>query len=371
MGTEKGIWIYIIGFIFSLLFISLAGRKRYCTEGISDYKRKLRNRRGRSLLFLSCISLWAIAAFRTNVGVDFNSYLLGYNNIITITDIANYYEPGYGLLNYISRLLFGNFQGLIFISSIATGSFFWHSMYRDGYNLSICLFALVAFNLYFMSFTVIRQFLAAAVITLSTPYIREKKIKNFLLIISIAISLHYTAALFLPVYFFANQKTEKLLTLKNILFVLLVLVFTAFFGQILEAVYGFASAYRSYASYLLNDSSATKSVLEVIIFIPIILFVLMYRKQLIEANENNIVYIWMLIFMLIAKIVGLNVPMLSRVHYYFIFACPILLSYIPKVVKGKMKVLVVVFLIAYLALNLTNVFEYQKFDFLPYYSIFE
>lgn len=369
--STKGIEIYIIGFMFSLLFICLADRKRYCVESISYYGRKARNRHGRWLLFFSCISLWAIAAFRTNVGVDFNSYLLGYNNIITISDIANYYEPGYGLLNYVSKLLFADFQVLIFITSIVTGALFWHSMYRDGYSLAICLFALLSFNLYFMSFTVIRQFLAVAVITLSIPCIREKNIKKFIIIMAIAISLHYTAALFLPVYFFANQKTEKLLTWKNVLFVIAVTVFTTFFGQILEAVYGFASAYRTYASYSLSNIGTTKNILEVIIFIPIVLFVLKYRKQLVEANDNNTVYIWMLIFMLITKIAGLSIPMLSRVHYYFVFACPILLSYVPKVVKGKLKVLIVVCLIAYLMLNISNVFEYQAFDFLPYHSIFE
>ena len=243
-------------------------------------------------------------------------------------------------------------------------------MYRDADSLPIALLGLIAANLYTMSFTVIRQFIAIAIISFSIPYIAQKKLGKFLLIFLLAISFHYTAAIFIMIYYFCNQKSNRLITWKNVIFVIGVVFVLVNLNAILDSVIGIATSLRdNYTSYA-SMNTLGKNIKEVIMLIPVPAYALIYRNKLIELNPNNRVYIWMSIFMIIMKFIGLTAVNFSRLYYYFIISMPILFSYAGKVTKKAYRFFMIFAVVAYSILSIANIIEYQAFDFLPYISIF-
>ena len=370
MIDNTGISVYFIGISFSLLFILIAGLVRTnIAKDVNVNKINVMPMIAGVVLILSFLSMWLIAALRDEVGVDYYNYFNQYEAIKGFSDIGSYYEPGYGLLNYLVHVIFDDFQWVLIITSLLTGFFFWKSIYRDGGGLVLCVLGLIAANLYFMSFTVIRQFLAIAILTMTIPHIKQRNFRKFLIYYLLAVSIHYTAAVFIVLYLFAGQKSEKMFTLKNILFMFAVLIFFVNMDNILSNVISIMSDVKdNYLSYSDSDGQ-NKNMIEVIVLLPVMIFGLIKRKKLIELNPNNDVYIWMSVFLIITKLIGIYYVNFSRIHYYFVFSMPVLLSYAPKSVKIKWKPFAYGLVLLYFAYTINNIHKYQYWDFLPYYSI--
>lgn len=375
MINNTGILVYFIGIPFSLVFILLTDIYRIHDTNIDisgeERRRKKAVTSASFFLFMSFLCMWLISAVRNGVGADYETYFMKYQKIQGFSDIIEFYEPGYGLLNYLVQIVFNDFQWVLIITALLTGWLFWKSIYRDGGNLVLCVLGIIAANLYFMSFTVIRQFLAIAVLSMSIPHIKQRNFKKFLIYYLLAISFHYTAAVFIVLYFFAGQKNEKIFTFKNLLFVLTVLIFIANMDRIIPEVFKAMSNIKdNYIEYSEYDGKE-KNLIEVVVLLPVMIFGLAARKKLIEINPNNDVYIWMSVFLILTKLIGIYYVNFSRIHYYFVFSMPVLLSYAPKISSKEFKPIVYIIVSVYFAYLIRNIYYYQSLDFLPYYSIFD
>lgn len=368
--SYDGIGLFIVFTLISLSSVYIAQYYRSEVPLLNGRYMHSQTAISMGFMLISFCLFWGLAAFRYEVGVDWETYLIGYNRINSLSNIGDYYEIGYGFLNFVCKKLFNNFQAVIIISSALTGGFLWKTMYRDADSLPIALLGLIAANLYTMSFTVIRQFVAIAIISISIPYIEQKKFWKFLLVLILATSFHYTAAIFTVVYYFCNQKSNRLITWKNIMFVMCVAFVLVNLNSILDSAIGIASSLRdNYTSYA-SVNTLGKDIKEVIMLIPVPAYAIIYRKKLIELNPNNRVYIWMSVFMIILKFIGLTAVNFSRLYYYFIISMPILFSYAGKITKKEYKLFLIFAVVVYSALSIANIIEYQAIDFLPYTSIF-
>lgn len=362
----QGAEVYIWGFAFSVLFLLGA-------ESYRDRYRKLGrhkdNRNGLIFLLLSCLSIYLIMAFRYNVGLDDNNYLNNFNSIRSIKDIAEYYEPGFGLLTYLCHTLFGNYQAFIFVTSVLTGVLFFKTLYRDSGYLVLALAGFVSVNLYFMSFTVIRQFLAIPVALMSIPYIEKQKPWHFLAIWAVAVSLHYSAALFGLVYLFSLDVKWFTTKMKIIVFSVVAVLMATYTELIVGDVLQTAALLReTYADLeYTGDTSNLNMLLSVI---PGLLVIIFLHKQLVKANPTNRIYIWMYLIFVLTKIFGHYVPFMSRTHFYFDISFVILMSYVPKVLPKSFRAVSYLVLMLYFVHFINNIIEYQPDDFLPYHSIF-
>lgn len=362
MADYTGFSIYIIGFIMSIIFAVKAQKTRV---GSLDFKKW----RSYIPIILSCLSLWIIAAFRYKVGLDWDNYETQFNNITNIKNIGDYFEPGFGLLNLAVSSLGGDFHWLIAITSLLTGFLLWLCLYKYSSSIWLAIFGVIAINLYAMSFSVIRQFISISVVLLSVQYIQSRDWMKFIIILCIAFSLHYTALVFAPMYFLFND-SNNLLSKKNIFVLIVVLLIFAYLDIFLKQVFIFSGGLRdTYVAY--QDSETTKSIKEVLMYLPVFIYIISYHKKLLEANEANKVFVAMFFLWIIFKIVGLYEPSLSRVQYYFAISGPILLSYAPAVARNNVeKLLLVLAIVVFYTWDFSHVLRYQWEDFLPYYSVF-
>ena len=362
----QGAEIYIFGFAFSVLWLIFAESYR---SKYRKFGREKDNKYGHWFLLFSCLSIYLIMAFRYNVGIDNDNYLNNFQSIRSIKDIAEYYEPGFGLLTYLCNVLFGDYQVFIFITSIITGILFFKTLYRDADFLVLALLGFVSVNLYFMSFTVIRQFLAIAVVLMSIPYIEKQKPWQFLAIWAIAISLHYSAALFGLVYFFSMESKWLTNKVKIIILATLAVLTITYTELIIGEVLQTAALLReTYAD--LEYTGDTNNLNMLLSVIPGLLVIIFFHKSLIKANPTNKVYIWMYLIFVLTKILGHYVPFMSRTHFYFDIAFVVLMSYLPRLTPKATRPIVYLVLVLYFAHFINNIFVYQPDDFLPYHSIF-
>ena len=368
----SGIEYYILGFIFSWLFLIVAGKYKNINMSFSTITLKRKYLTGQIYLILSFLFLWIVPAIRGHVGLDFDNYLQAFNTIENINDVLKFkHEPGFSLSILLIKFLGGNFYSLMFLYSLGTGYLFWRSLYRDCANMTIAIFGIIAINYYFMPMSVIRQFFANAIVLMSIPAINNRNLAKFIIILCIAICFHYTSIIFGLLYLLVPAKDSKnAFTAKGIILVLTIIICLIYLQNILTVIMPYITEVRSSYSYYFNDNT-TKNILAVISILPTVIFALFFYKRLIADNLTNRVYIWMSILMVIMYIVGYIAPPFSRLHYYFDFCIPVLLSFSTKIFQKRFQPISFILSLTLLIYMITKIFQYQSNDFLPYETYFD
>lgn len=184
-----------------------------CFAGLTQYVQS-RNIRPHTLkkpllFFLVFTTFFIIcfpAAVRVDVGTDYWSYVLLYNN----PEIFAYAGPGFSafieILNNISsdpRLFF------VISSIIIYGNITW-SFFKNSRNFAFSLLLFIIMEDYFVSMNVIRQYMAVAL--LAPAYIaleRDKKIFFFLIVIIASVVFHSSSIISLGLIFFVIKKRNR------------------------------------------------------------------------------------------------------------------------------------------------------------------
>ena len=359
----------VAGIVLSLLFGYIAQKYRDLSN-TTDRERATRlHKKGVFFIILSCLAMWLPSALRYNVGIDNDTYQMQFNAMSQLSDAFLYYEPVYGLLCYLCKSWFNDYQVLIFITAMITGGLMWRSIYKYSNSIVLCIVGCIAVNMYFMSFTVIRQFISIAILLNSVEFIKDRKPIQFVVLLILAASFHYTALIFGVLYLLYSDNLQ-LFTKKNILIVASVFLFFSYIDSILGSAFTTLSALREgYSDYEYSDAS--KNIAEIIFLLPVLLYALVYRKQLIDLNRMNSVLFWVVVMLFVSKAIGMVSPGLSRVHYYFVFCTPFMMSYSTKLKSNLSRLILPFVIIIYYVWSIQNIFEYQWEDFLPYQSILQ
>ncbi|SFL42429.1 EpsG family protein [Halanaerobium salsuginis] len=232
-----------MGFYFLILFISL----------ISFFPiHYTKNKRVKKLFFfIGPISiLLFVSGLREKVGRDYSSYEFFFNNYNLLDGL----EKGYYYLNRIVYELNLSFSVVIFMSSLLTILliFIIVSKFSKNWFLSFFLF-FTNFQLFFQSFTAIRQYIAIAFFFYSIKYIIKRNLKKFLLCVFIGFLFHKSILFIIPFYFLLNINFKKwqIVSLILVSFVLQKLDFIGYFiYQVNEYLPG---RYGRYLTSSLNE----------------------------------------------------------------------------------------------------------------------
>ena len=190
--------VYILTFLLSLLFAKVAQKKN---------KKKY--------IVLAALVLTVIAGLRAeSVGIDTKNYaeLLGH---IAEGNL----NLAYGLetsFKYICAFLLGiwnNFNFLYFVFALITNLLIFLRLWDFRDRISLPWATTIYFGVfYFMTFNIMRQFVAAAIIFYATKYLAQKKYFKFFVFIAVAFLFHKSALLgfgFLALDIFAWKYLSK------------------------------------------------------------------------------------------------------------------------------------------------------------------
>ena len=265
--------------------------------------------------FLASLILTFVAAFRFDVGWDYQTYYEAIDELFLPTLLR--FEP-LSLVIALPAILTGNpFLFFILSSFIIYPLAFWSFKKISPYpSLSLIIYLGL---FYLISCSIVRQAIAVSICLFAFRYVLSRSFFKYVLCISLAILFHYSAAVTLVIYPVYHWFKFKHIFIGLILCLLL-----------RNILLGLLESYGLYADYLsrLNDmeGGALTRYFYLLIFLSFF-FIIKFGGYTIEERK---------MFSIIA--IGLFAPYLlgaamgERIGYYFIiYYCYL----IPKLLQGK------------------------------------
>lgn len=237
-------------------------------------------------------------------------------------------EPGWIIYNKTISLFGGRFLLLAI-----TGGLILLGPYKVIKKFCPSKYVWLAVMLYFtgpylQSLFVIRQHMAISICLLSIPFILKKRLFKYIIVCAIAISIHYSAVLWLPVYFFYQIKKEKVLLVAMMAFSVLVI---ALYSLILPYVGVFIEGFSGWVEK--NDDIGAKMTESLMMGSVFAASVYSLGKHFLDKGVARLFSI-LLTFALVFSIAGIGFIQTGRLNMYFTrlvyIYIPLLLFYLKK-----------------------------------------
>ena len=244
------------------------------------------------------------------------------SNVIDYLNVNYKFEYGYIVLMKCWGIISDNFNLFLCVSSCFLFFFYTKTILRYSPNVgvSILIFLAIIFD---QSLFVLRQHLSIAIILLSIPYIIERNLPKFLLILFIAFLFHKSSLIWGGVYFFYGFK-KPLQIFVSLGLVALGLVFVFRYLSFLNDILSLG-----YSSYI--DGAKTGHSNYVPFFISLSMFVIYLitcGKEIFATGIMKICTLSLYIHVILS-FVGINLSLLSRFSLVFetslIFIIPIVI----------------------------------------------
>lgn len=221
-------------------------------------------------------------------------------------------DPGYLLFEKICGYFTSNYQiYLIIVAIIFTGlmGYFIYVNSRDpliSFLLYSCLFYA------FFSITGIRQTIATALsVFVGYELIKKRKLLLFVCIILLAATLHKSALIFLPYYFFYNLN----INLRYKIVSSIVILCSFIFKYPLSVWFKEIAGYDNYGVYVGAGANTFT-----LLLILLVMFMFVFSKQILYKNEKNKYYYNALVIALFfVPLTYINPSAMRIVQYYSIF----------------------------------------------------
>ena len=147
-----------------------------------------------------------------SVSTDIAEYMRQYAIIPTLSFgqmLTHKFEIGYVLLCRLLEMTFESDRVLLVAMGLLILLPFGRYYERDTSQPMVALMAFLALGMYMHAIIFWRQLAAMAILTFAIPYIRQRKLLPFLLILLAAMSFHKTAVVFLWIYLIYNIPIGK------------------------------------------------------------------------------------------------------------------------------------------------------------------
>lgn len=276
-------------------------------------------------LLLAFIFLGFIYVIRDDYGNDFWNYYYHFQEISNFTNFSDCLkerETGWVILNWFFKDFgYHFFLGVIglFINYVVY-RFIKINIPRRLWPLSVLIYVFNP-NLYALSFSMIRQFLAMVIFLYCWDYIKQKKIIPLILLLLIATSIHTTAIILLPFVFIGY--TEKVSgKIWAILLVSLLLV-VSYISQSMESILVLMADNEQLAHYVADhgklEGSSSFGTGFLILSIPTLLTMFMLFSGIFSKTGNDVVRSMVIIgaFPTFFSLLGQINMLLIRLSLYF------------------------------------------------------
>lgn len=238
-------------------------------------------------LFMAVVTFAVIVFFagmRSRVGDTvayiqmFNDYPLFFNSHdVVFAEGAR--EPGFRLFSIIIKTFISdNFNVWLSIIAIISGICVMFPLYKYSCNFGISAFLFMASCQFTWMFNGMRQFLVAAIIFSCTGLILKNKTLLYIIIVCILSTIHKSAFILIPMYFVAQGEPWNKRTLLFIGCIVLAMLFTSKFTNLLTDVVE-QTDYATSVEEFRNTDDGTSIIRILVESIPIIL-AFIYRNRI-------------------------------------------------------------------------------------------
>ena len=306
---------------------------------------------------------------RSGIG-DTGYYMYGFSEYkkYSIMDFFNLNmekEPGFKFLMIFISSFTKNEQVFIFLMAIVTIGLTILAIYKYSEDIGMSLFLFLTTGVYLGMLNGIRQYIVVAVLFLATNLIIENKPIKYSLIVILLSTIHTSALIMLPIFFFSRRKVWSF---SNFLFIG---IFTVFVLTFSNWVQGFVSifqdtVYGKYSNTLLNETDVGTNILRILVmFVPVLLSFL-GRKAVDQNDIYYRVYSNILIFNFLIYLLSSYNWIFARISMYLNIYTLLFYPYILKRIfdKKSLKIAKVIMILAY---SVFFVFEIRNVDYISYY----
>lgn len=310
--------------------------------------------------------LFIPSAIRYDVGTDYMTYYEWFRGIAIGVD--TYFEPGFlYLINLVNAA--GLTPQWVFVASsfLILGAVFAATRRMSVIPwLSIFLFSATA--LYFVSFNIMRQFIAVAILLYAFRYILDRKFLFYAVSVGIASLFHLTALIMLPLYFLLRLKPKRIFYFAAIVFCILLLLLRE---PVIELLLSLYPVYEG------RDDFLNKFIFsEVFIGIGVLtMAIMMYLRKLGRFDMSNTVnrIVFNVVFLsLIGHIFLAWIPAANRILYYldilYILIIPAVIVKLNDPTTRRVlmaSIIILLSLYLYVSLKING-----SYDVLPYSTVF-
>lgn len=286
----------------------------------------IKNKFGNLFLVLTVFSLIIMSGLRIDVGTDFPNYIYLYKKLTSL--YYNYdfqIEPGFYIINVLTKAMFDDVHMLFFIMAIVT---VMPSYLIAKKSSSLVIMVVFLCTIYLYSFSIVRQMAAISILLIASYYLLENKIKTSIFWVAIACLLHYSSLIFLIFIFLRNIKIGLL---KGIMVVFLFYVFVNMFElpkMILSSDIIQGTKYGVYENSVYNKETKLGTGLGVLlklspIFLTIFIFHI-HKKQL-DRTGCNLIILINYVFILATQL-SLTIHIFNRISDIMMFV-PVITGY--------------------------------------------
>lgn len=276
-----------------------------------------------------------IGALRYEVGADWFAYESLFHTINSLENVWNAREEKlFVLLIYMVKSLCSNYSLFVFVFFFLAFSFKFQVIkkFSPDVYLSLIVYIYTLFLIYDVNG--IRQGMAVGFIFMSLPFIINRNIKFFLLMMMGAMLFHKSALIFLPFYWLSRIE----ISIKHIFYFSLLAIFISIpvrnFIENNTYVKLFLSldSFSHYSTYIENKHTGRDiSIVSVAVFQRYLIFTLFYfnyKKIAVEENFKRLLYNGYFISIMIFLFLSFSAEFAARLGFYYkaleIFIIPML-----------------------------------------------
>ncbi|MBQ7407161.1 MAG: EpsG family protein [Clostridia bacterium] len=321
--------IYIVNFLLNMAMGWFLLFFRRSTDPQAGYDQ---NKRKKVYLFLTTLQLGLLCGFRsTQMTYDTAAYetifLQAPNTWRTIFKNTQYVEIGFSVLCSLIKLLGGDFQTLLILSSLFVTGSCCLFIYRHSNNVLLSVFIIISFPFYYSSFDILRHFIAISFLLLSYKYMVEKRFVWYATLLVIGSLFHTITLLFIPFYFLRYIKFNALIFLASGAVLVVVFIYMNEIASILSALmgktdYGDSDWVGSYGG----------GIKTAVMYVGVFILSLLSFYQLREKKMEDHLSIFFVLFLTFCSILFIQARMLTRMIMTMI---PFLAIAIPRLFDKK------------------------------------
>lgn len=320
---------------------------------IWDIKLNKRSRNGMYILAMALMVLfagcrWFNVPLNPEPGVwqifDYSAYEHVYDNAPSMSNYWDDYansdtyikkmDPGYVYISSLfSNFIFSDANLFFLFLSFVTIILFAKGLDRNSisYGIFIVLFIFMT-RLYFQyNFIMMRQGIAMAIVWWAIPFVIERKFWKFFMFCIIGGVFHFTAFLFVVVYFLPRFKFSNKL-LMYLLPTLLILSMTGITDEILlfglEKGLTMLGMEGKIAAYIENEVySKGINPLNFLEIAPFLYFAIKYRNEVCSTKQGSFFFNLFILYV-IFLLVTMNFMALTRISSYYLYSCFFIISFV-------------------------------------------
>lgn len=325
-------YIFLSGFVFSKSYLC-DGKLHLSDNSNVNYKI--------NIFYLSTlIVLTLFAGFRDgSVGVDTNNYIEMFYKIknsdeLTLPGI----EYGYILLNRFIGYFFDNYFFILLSTSFLIYFLQLSFLKNNSKDFFLSVILYFGFNFFFTSMVSLRQYIAMGFSFVCFTKFYKKRIFSFIFFAFLSFMFHYTTILFIVAVFMSDffSKNKKRLIILFILSFFCIPILIYFYRTFIL----FIPKFSFYAQYEASGEIGKVNLVYIVLVMYCLIEVLLKKKNQTKKNYQLSCF---LIFYICILILGIYIPYMFRLSYYFSFFILIML---PEVIDNKVNIKIILIFLA-------------------------